>query len=113
MKEITYGISGRIQDPKTMNTVILHGVKLTGTPLQVGMIFDALKDLPGAPDVSPSNETDEKIFNMGQDALEQARSEQGHLSGDYEDPDKSDNHEKELARLRSNWRIHVYPTESE
>lgn len=109
MKEITYALSGRIQDPETGNTVILHGVKLTGTPLQVGMIFDALTDLPGRPDVSVINESEMKIFNMGQEALKQARSEQGDVSGDYEDPDTSDDMDEELARLRSKWRVHIYP----
>ncbi len=113
MKEITYALAGRIQDEETGNSVILAGVKLTGTPLQVGMIFDALKNLPGGPDVSVMTKTDEKIFNMGKDALEQARSEHSDFSGDYEDPDTSENHEEELARIRSNWRVHIYPTETE
>ena len=113
MKEITYALMGRIQDPKTGNSVRLSGVKLIGTPLQIGMIFDSLKDLPGGPDVSVSNETDQKIYNMGKDALEQARSEQSEFFSDYEDPDKSDDPEEELARIRSNWRIHIYPTETE
>ena len=113
MKEITYALMGRIQDPKTGNSVSLTGVKVTGTPLQVGMIFESLKDLPGGPDVSVMNESDMKIYNMGKDALEQARSEQSKFFGDYEDPDKSDDQEEELARIRSNWRIHIYPTETE
>ena len=113
MKEITYALAGRIQDEETGNSVILAGVKLTGTPLQVGMIFDALKNLPGRPDVSVSNETDEKIYNMGKDALEQARSEHSDFSGDYEDPDRSDDLDEELARIRSKWRVHIYPTETE
>jgi len=109
MKEITYVLSGRIQDPETGNTVILHGTTLTGTPLQVGMIFDALKDLPGSPDVSVRTESNDKIYNMGKEALEQARSEQGDVGGDYEDPDTSENMDEELDRLRSRWRIHIYP----
>ena len=113
MKEITYALRGRIQDPKTGNSVTLSGVKLTGTPLQVGMIFESLKDLPGGPDVSVMNETDVKIFNMGKDALAQARSEQSKYVGDYEDPDRSDDMDEELARIRSNWRVHIYPTETE
>ena len=113
MKEITYALTGRIQDEETGNCVVLTGVKLTGTPLQVGMIFDALKDLPGGPDVSVMNKTNEKIFNMGKDALEQARSEHSDFSGDYEDPDTSDDMDEELDRLRSKWRVHIYPTETE
>ena len=113
MKEITYALTGRIQDEETGNSVVLTGVKLTGTPLQVGMIFDALKGLPGGPDVSVMTKTDEKIFNMGKDALEQARAEHSDFSGDYEDPDTSDDLDEELARIRSNWRIHTYPTETE
>ena len=109
MKEITYTLAGRIEDPKTGNCVTLTGVKLTGTPLQIGMIFESLRDLPGHPDVSVITETDEKIYNMGKDALEQARSEQSQYSGDYEDPDRSDDMDEELHRLRSNWRVHIYP----
>ncbi len=109
MKEITYVLSGRLQDPETMNCVILHGVKLTGTPLQVGMIFDALRDLPGRPDVSVRTESNEKIFNMGKTALERARSEQRNAPGDYEDPDISEDTDEEVDRLRSHWRIHTYP----
>ena len=108
MKEITYELAGRIQDPETGKSVVLTGVKLTGTPLQVGMIFESLRDLPGGPDVSVLNERHEKIYNMGKDALENARS-----SGDYEDPDIFDDLDEELDRLRSNWRIHIYPTETE
>ena len=113
MKEITYALTGRIQDPETGNCVVLTGVKLTGTPLQVGMIFESLKDLPGGPDVSVINESHMKIYNMGKDALENVRSEQSTSSGDYEDPDTSDDHDEELDRLRTNWRIHIYPTETE
>ena len=113
MKEITYVLAGRIQDEKTGNSVDLSNVKLTGTPLQVGMIYDALRGLPGGPDVSVSYEADAKIFNMGKDALEQARSTHSDYGGDYEDPDISDERGEEVARIRSHWRVHIYPTESE
>ncbi len=113
MKEITYALMGRIQDEETGNSVVLTGVKLTGTPLQVGMIFESLRDLPGRPDVSVNTKTDQKIYNIGKDALEQARAEHSDFYGDYEDPDTSDDPKEELARLRSNWRIHTYPTETE
>ena len=99
MKEITYALAGRIQDEETGNTVILAGVKLTGTPLQVGTIFDALKNLPGGPDVSVMTmRRRKKIFNMGEDALEQARSEHSDFSGDYEDPDRSDDIDEEVCQ---------------
>lgn len=113
MKEITYVLAGRIQDEETGNCVVLSDVKVTGIPLQVGMIFDALKNLPGSPDVSVSYEADAKIFDMGKDALEQARSDHSDFVGDYEDPDISDKMDEELARIRSNWRLHIYPTETE
>ena len=112
MKEITYELAGRIQDEETGNSVVLSGVKLTGTPLQVGMIFDALSKFPGSPDVLVNTKADDKILDMGKDALEQARSTHSDWEGDYEDPDRSDDKE-ERARLRSNWRIHIYPTETE
>ena len=70
------------------------------------MIFESLKNLPGGPDVSVINKSDQKIYNMGKDALEQARSEHSKFSGDYEDPDRSDNQDEELARIQSNWRVH-------
>ena len=69
MKEITYALMGRIQDPETGNSVSLTGVKLTGTPLQVGMIFESLKDLPGGPDISVINESDMKVYKMGEDTF--------------------------------------------
>ena len=76
MKEITYALMGRIQDPETGNCVTLTGVKLTGTPLQVGMIFESLRNLPGGPDIAVINESDMEIYKMGKDALEKVRSEQ-------------------------------------
>lgn len=112
MKEITYVLAGRIQDEKTGNYVDLWNVKVTGTPLQVGMIFDALKGLPGKLDVSVMTKADANIFDMGKDALEQARSQYSD-SDYYDDPDRSDEGDKELARIRSHWRVHIYPTETE
>ena len=51
MKEVTLILSGRLRDPETGKTVMLGGTKLTGTPLQVGIIFEHLMALPGAPDL--------------------------------------------------------------
>ena len=42
MKEITYEPAGRILDEVTGNTVVLSGVKLTGIPLQVGIVVPTL-----------------------------------------------------------------------
>ena len=110
MKEVTWVLAGRIRDPETGNAVILTGTKLTGTPLQVAMIFEALSEL-GGPDVSVNSESDKKIYELGQETLKQVRSNQNEGGGDYEDPDKSYEESVSLARTPSNWRIHTYPTE--
>ena len=113
MKEVTWVLAGRLQDQETGNAVILTGTKITGTPLQVALIFESLNEL-GGPDVSVNTESDKKIYELGQETLKEVRANQNEGGGgDYEDPDKSYDEALALARTSSNWRIHTYPTEEE
>ena len=89
MKEVTLILSGRLKDPETDKSVMLNGTKLTGTPLQVGMIFEHLMSLPGAPDLI-GIAVNIEVYREGKLALKQIRSIQGNCTGDYSDPDKTD-----------------------
>ncbi len=91
MKEVTLILSGRLKDPETGKSVILGGAKLTGTPLQVGMIFEHLMSLPGAPDLI-GVATNIEIYRESKLALKRVRCLQGNCNctGDYADSDKTD-----------------------
>ena len=87
-KEVTLYLSACIQDPKGKGNVRLEGVKLSGTPLQVGMIFEILNGLPGQPDIF--NGEGLKILHQCEDALKKAREAPLNSDGsfDYIDPNK-------------------------
>lgn len=89
MKEVTLILSGRLTDPETGKSVMLNGTKLTGTPLQVGIIFEHLMSLPGAPDLIGVS-TNIEIYREGKLALKRVRCIQNNSTGDYTDPDKTD-----------------------
>ena len=89
MKEVTLILSGRLKDPETGNSVILGGAKLTGTPLQVGMIFEHLMSLPGAPDLI-GVATNIEIYRESKLALKRTRCLQCNCTGDYADSDRTD-----------------------
>ncbi len=89
MKEVTLILSGRLKDPETGKSVILGGSKLTGTPLQVGMIFEHLMSLPGAPDLI-GVATNIEIYRESKLALKRVRCLQDHCTEDYSDSDKTD-----------------------
>lgn len=102
MKEVTLRLSGRIQDPKTGRSVPLQQVELTGTPLQVGMIFESLKDLPGGPDIIAIGQNVD-ILKECETTLEQVRIENKNPSwGDYVDPHKTDEEAMEKAKAYNN-----------
>lgn len=89
MKEVTLILSGRLKDPETGKSVMLNGTKLTGTPLQVGMIFEHLMSLPGALDLIGIAANIE-VYREGKLALKQIRCLQSNCTGDYTDPDKTE-----------------------
>ena len=89
MKEVTLILSGRLTDPETGKSVMLNGTKLTGTPLQVGMIFEHLMSLPGAPDLIGVARNIE-VYRESKLALKRVRCTQIKPTGDYTDPDKTD-----------------------
>ena len=88
-KEITMHLGDCIQDMETMQSVSLRGAKLVGTPLQVGMIFESIKDLPGSPDVASGE--DLELFKICQKVLKYVREcpPNPDGSGYYIDPNKS------------------------
>lgn len=89
-KEITLRLGDSIQDMKTMQSVSLRGAKLVGTPLQVGMIFESIKDLPGSPDLASGE--DLELWQVCQNVLGYAREcpPNPDGSGYYIDPNRSD-----------------------
>ena len=89
MKEVTLILSGRLKDPETGKSVRLGGAKLTGTPLQVGMIFEHLMSLPGAPDLV-GVATNIEVYRESKLALKRTRCLQGNCTGDYTDSDRTD-----------------------
>ena len=89
MKEVTLILSGRLTDPETGKSVMLNGTKLTGTPLQVGIIFEHLMSLPGAPDLI-GVATNIEVYRESKLALKRVRCTQIKPTGDYTDPDKTD-----------------------
>ena len=91
MKEVTLILSGRLRDPETGKTVMLGGTKLTGTPLQVGMIFEHLMSLPGAPDLI-GVATNIEVYRESKLALKRVRCVQSNCTENYnyKDPDKTD-----------------------
>ena len=88
-KEITLRLGDCIQDMETMQSVSLRGAKLVGTPLQVGMIFESIKNLSGSPDVASGE--DLELLKICEKVLEYARGcpPNPDGSGYYIDPNKS------------------------
>ena len=76
---------------------MLQQVELTGTPLQVGMIFESLRELPGGPDIIGIRQNVE-IRRECEATLKQVRSNYNPAYGDYEDPDKTDEEAEKKAR---------------
>ncbi len=85
-KEVILHLRDCLQDPKGKGNVRLEGVKIIGTPLQVGMIFEILNNLPGEPDIF--NGVGLNVLHECKDALEKARKSPLNPDGsfDYIDP---------------------------
>ena len=64
---------------------MLNGTKLTGTPLQIGIIFEHLMSLPGAPDLI-GVATNIEVYREGKLALKRVRC----IQSNYTDPDKTE-----------------------
>ena len=84
MKEVTLHLSNRLQDPESGKSAVLTGVKLTGNPVQVGLIFECLRKFKGSPDI-PSIPRHIKILEECQEALKRARQADNEY-GELEDP---------------------------
>ena len=69
-----------------MGSVRLGGVRLSGTPLQIALIFETLNDLPGQPDVASYD--DLNILRDCEVALKNVRGSHPNPdgSGEYIDP---------------------------
>ena len=86
-KEVTLHLVDFLQDQEGWGNVRLEGVKLTGTPLQVAMIFNILNDLPGQPDVATYDDLEN--LKKGEKVLKEVRDSPPNPDGsfDYIDPD--------------------------
>ena len=73
MKRVTWKLMKHIEDPKTESSVSLEGVTVTGTPLQVAVLYKCLRSLPGKVDLSVPDKDARDIKNMGEEALKNAR----------------------------------------
>ena len=86
--EVTLHLGNCLQDLETMHSVSLHGAKLSGTPLQVGIIFETINNLPGSPDVA--SDEDLELWKICKKALKYVREcpPNPDGSGYYVDPNK-------------------------
>lgn len=104
--EISYMLSGCIQDPETGTCVNLCGASLKGTPLQVAMIFESLGVLPGSPDLSVIDE-ERQVWQLGQDTLADVRrTQKDSRCEDYDDPHTS--HLELPKTKRPRWVVEEY-----
>lgn len=89
MKEVTLRLSALIEDEKSGSIYVrLDGALLVGTPLQVGIIYEALQSLPGDVDIVTTRENTETVKTC-QSTLKQVRENQPNSpTGEYNDPDK-------------------------
>ena len=105
--EISYMLSGHIQDPETGICVNLCGASLKGTPLQVAMIFESLRASFGSPDLSVINEEEQQVLHLGQDTLADVRRTQKDSPyQDYDDPHTS--HLEAPKTKRPRWVVEEY-----
>lgn len=105
--EISYMLSGYIQDPETGTCVNLCGASLKGTPLQVAMIFESLGVLPGSSDFSVINEEEQQVWRLGQDTLADVRRTQ--RDSRYEEYDDPHTSHLELPKTkRPRWVVEEY-----
>ena len=107
MKRVTWKLMQYIEDPETGSNVSLESVTVTGTPLQVAVIFECLYNSPGKVDVSVLDQDAQDIWNMGKEALKNARDSKEWVEL-YEDPDIPDPEDKEgISKLisASKWKV--------
>ena len=105
MKRVTWKLMKYIEDPETGSRVSLDGVTLTGTPLQVAVLFECLSNSQGKVDLSMP---DRDIWNIGKDALKNARDSKEWVEC-YEDPDLPKDQEdisKWLSSV-SKWKVEI------
>ena len=86
MKRVTWKLMKYIEDPETGSCVSLDGVTITGTPLQVAVLFECLYNSPGKADLSLPDQNALDIWDIGKDALKNARDSKEWVEW-YEDPD--------------------------
>ena len=108
MKRVTWKFMKHIEDPKTESSVSLTGVTVTGTPLQVAVLFDCLFDLPGKVDVYVPDQNAMDIYNMGVEALKNARDSKEWVEW-YDDPDLPEGQEATSKWLKSisKWKVEI------
>ena len=105
MKRVTWRLMKHIDDPETESSVSVTGVTITGTPLQVAVLFDCLYKLPGKVDIYVPDQNAMDIYNMGVEALKNARDSKGWVEW-YEDPDLPEDQE-DISKLNSvaKWKV--------
>ena len=108
MKRVTWKLMKHIEDPKTGSSISLDGVAITGTPLQVAVLFECLCNLDGKADLSVPDQDAMDIKNMGVEALKNARDSKGWVEW-YEDPDLPEDEEDISKWLNSveKWKVEI------
>jgi hypothetical protein len=108
MKRVTWKLMKRIEDPETKSSVSLEGVTITGTPLQVAVLFECLFNLPGKVDLFVPDQDAMDIKNMGVEALKNARDSKEWVEW-YEDPDLPEDEEdiSKWLNLVSKWKVEI------
>ena len=108
MKRITWKLMKKIEDPKTGSSVSLEGVAVIGTPLQVAVLFDYLFEKTGTVDVSILDQNEKDIYNIGVEALKNARDSKEWVEW-YEDPDFPEDQEDIAKWLNaiSKWKVEI------
>ena len=108
MKRVTWRLMKYIEDPKTGSSVSLDSVTVTGTPLQVAVLFECLRNSPGKVDLSVPDQNAQDIWKMGEDALKNARTSKEWVEW-YEDPDLPEDQEDISKWLNSvsKWKVEI------
>ena len=87
-EKVTLKICGEIDDLKSGKTVDLKAVEITGTPLQVGIIFEVLNSMDNTKvDIQDTDEKNIEVLNKCHDALAQFRNLKGDKKALWTDKD--------------------------
>ena len=107
MKRVTWRLMKHIEDPETESNVSLRGVTITGTPLQVAVLFECLRNSQGKVDLFVPDQNAQDIWNIGEDALRNARDSKEWVEW-YEDPDLPEDPE-DISKLNSiaKWKVEI------